>query len=88
MDEKDLVQGTTTNTVNSSHGEKLSWKDELQTSATVEETMDQRVERRLEEMNKKRLEEEYMKNNSQKVLWSNRKIKKFDRERYRNEKCK
>ena len=88
MDEKDLEQEVTINMAEQNNDEKFSWKDELQTSAKVEETMDQRIERRLEEMNKKKVEEEYTKNNSQKVLWSNKKIKKFDREKYRNEKCK
>ena len=88
MNEKDLKQEVVNNMDNPNEKESFSWKDELQTSATVQETMDERIERRLEEMNQKKAEKEYEEKNSQKVLWSNKKIKKFDRDRYREKKCK
>lgn len=88
MDEKDLEQQVENNVTSPGAEEQLSWKDELKTSAAFEETMDQRIDRKLEEMSRKRIEKEYEEKTSQKALWSNKKIKKFDREKYRNEKCK
>lgn len=62
-----------------------SWKDELEDEH--EETMDERIDRRLEEMRDRESEKED-EQPKQKRLWSNKKIKKFDRMRYREQKCK
>ena len=88
MEEKDLKQKVQSTTSEKPRREVFNWKDELKTSATGHETMEQRIERRLDEMNQKKMEQEGGENNSQKNLWANRKIKKFDRDKYREKKCK
>ena len=68
---------------------KVTWKDELVEQEEVEETVDQRIERRLEELERKRKEElEQNQKPKKRALWSNKKIKKFDKIRYREQKCK
>ncbi len=62
-----------------------SWKDELEEER--EETMDERIERKLEEM-RERSGEHVEKDSKPKRLWANKKIKRFDRLRYRENKCK
>lgn len=78
MDEKDLEQEV--------NEKKLSWKEELGETQTVEETIDQKINRRIEELNKKKKEEQVK--TQPKKLWSNKKINKFDKIRYREQKCK
>ena len=47
--------------------------------------MDERIERKLGTIRSKTTKEEEPK---QRALWSNKKIKKFDKMRYREQKCK
>ncbi|MBQ7880704.1 MAG: radical SAM family heme chaperone HemW [Clostridia bacterium] len=68
----------------------LSWKEELEQDVR-EETIDEKIERRLEEMSKRRLEEKQEAENAkqqQKALWASKKINKFDKLRYREQKCR
>lgn len=80
MDEKDLEQEES--------ARKISWKEELGEQEEIEETIDQKIERRIEELNKRRREEMEKNEPRKKALWANKKIKKFDRIRYREQKCK
>ncbi len=77
MEDKDLEQ----------LGQNLS--DEVVKKSNTnseEETIDQRIERRLEELAARRKQEE--KEPTERAMWANKKIKKFDRIRYREQKCK
>ena len=98
MEEKDLeeiredVMETATETglgageeLSSQEETHYSWKDELEEPR--EETMDERINRKLEEM-RERSGEAGDEQPKQKKLWANKKIKKFDRMRYREQKCK
>lgn len=68
---------------------KKTWKEELAEIEEEEETIDQKIDRRLREMDLERQEEEEDKKDpGKKALWSNKKIKKFDKVRYREQKCK
>lgn len=67
---------------------KITWKEELVHLGVEEETVDQKIERRLEELAKDRKQEEEDKKPIKKTLWSNKKINKFDRMRYREQKFK
>jgi len=81
MEEKDLEQKV----------ENLSWKEELAQTPVEEETIDQKIERRLEEIAIKQQfqkKEEAKAEEKEKPLWSNKKIKKFDKIRYREQKCR
>jgi len=80
MDEKDLEQEV-------KQKEGLTWKEELELEGEREETLDEKIERRIEEM-KLRQEEEKEEPKKTRALWSNKKIKKFDKIRYREQKCK
>ena len=81
MEEKDLQQEP--NKTN-----ELTWKEELAQEEQVEETIDQKIERKLEEMALKRQAEKEEENKDNKLIWANKKIKKFDRIKYRDQKCK
>ena len=87
MDEKDLKQGVG-NYTDPNSNEALKQGDVLNTSEEAEETMDQRITRKLEEMNRRRREEEYAASGAKKSYWLNGKDNKFDIEKYRNDKCK
>ncbi len=68
---------------------KLTWKEELALEEQEEETVDQKIERRLEEIAQKRQAElDKQKQPKKKSLWANKKMKKFDRIKYREQKCK
>ena len=80
MEEKDLEQKV-----------KITWKDELIEAPEEKETMDQRVDRKLEELARKqqfapKVEEEPK--TEDKPLWSKKKLSKFDKQRYREQKCR
>ena len=68
---------------------RKSWKEELAEVEVEEETLDQKIDRKLREMDldKKEAEDDDDKT-AKKALWSDKKIKKFDRARYREQKCK
>lgn len=83
MEEKDLEQRDKTQDET-----KLTWKEELAMQEEAEETLDQKIERRLEELNHKRKQEKEEQQPKKRALWSNKKIKKFDKIRYREQKCK
>ena len=78
MDEKDLEQEVVER--------KISWKEELGEVEPVEETMEQKINRRIEELNQKKMEEQIQ--SQPKRLWANKKVNKFDKLRYREQKCR
>ena len=80
MNEKDIEQEV--------QERKVSWKEELEAETPVEETLDQKIELRIEELNQRRLEQMEKNEPKKKALWSNKKIKRFDKIRYREQKCK
>ncbi len=67
---------------------RITWKEELGQEEEEKETVDQKIERRLEELSKKRKEEKEQSKQEKKALWSNKRINKFDKIRYREQKCK
>lgn len=82
MEEKDFE------TTENQSETKLTWKEELELEGQREETIDEKIERRLEEMKMRREQEKENNKPEKKTLWSNKKIKKFDRVKYREQKCK
>ena len=72
MEEKDLEQ-----LGKDQEETKLTWKEELAMQEEAEETLDQKIERRLEELNHKRKQEKEEQQPKKRALWSNKKIKKF-----------
>lgn len=83
MEEKDLEQIGE----NQQPEHKLTWKEELELEKR-EETVDEKIERRIEEINMKRQAEKEQPKKEKKTLWSNKKLKKFDKIKYREQKCK
>ena len=83
MEEKDLEQIGE----NQQPEHKLTWKEELELEQR-EETVDEKIERRIEEINMKRQAEKEQPKKEKKTLWSNKKLKKFDKIKYREQKCK
>ncbi len=82
MDEKDLEQE-----VQSQEEQRLTWKEELELEGEREETIDEKIERRIEEMKLKQ-EAEKEQPKKPRALWANKKLKKFDRIKYREQKCR
>lgn len=66
----------------------ITWKDELSKPEEEEETVDEKIERRLEEIELKRKQQSEQYSDDKKSLWANKKMKKFEKMRYREEKCK
>jgi len=67
---------------------KLTWKEELELEEQREETIDEKIERRLEEIALQRELEKEKQKPKKKSLWSNKKVTKFDKIKYREDKCK
>ena len=82
MDEKDLGQE-----VQPQEEQRLTWKEELELEGVREETIDEKIERRIDEM-KQRQEAQKEQPKKSRALWSNKKLKKFDRIKYREQKCR
>jgi len=83
MEEKDLEQ------LQGQEGSKITWKEELEQSKQYDETVNDKIDRRLEELEIKRNEiKKEDENPKQKALWSNKKIKKYEKVKYREQKCK
>lgn len=98
MEEKDLeqfgedkldIEQVVDQTLDEDNESRITWKDELDNQEDdIEESVDQKIQRRLEELEIKRQEEQTQKPEEKKALWSNKKIKKFDKIRYREQKCR
>ena len=83
MEEKDLEQ------LQGQEGSKITWKEELEQSKQYDETVNDKIDRRLEELEIKRNEiKKEDETPKQKALWSNKKIKKYEKVKYREQKCK